>query len=740
VTTKRIIKDAKIMTAVVAGLFSAVVNASDYTILVDAGSRDRASWVLHSDQNIQWVSGECSDALVNAGVTRQESSWSELKQYAKGTWVDCSEMVNNARARTSTRWRLLVNVGSTDTGGYVVTPQNTRQWIDAQCREDLRLAGLGEERVQYDEIANYAEHDWRYCVDLEADLLNYYDGDGPVVDTDGNSGTDSSTDTTGGNTGGGNANASPVCMGINDDFAGNWDGGQLSTDAFKSARGPITTDYQRPASMDANRWPDGGSDSVFVIGEGDHALEKMNPWVLLPYDQTGVWADTPQYETWRMSGSDYLGQYTSNGVIGHEFNLGSSNIGLYISASSVPASPKNRWHLVPKSVAEAYTAAMVAENFRYIFDTDRYGLDKSFPLVHESVKEQTKDFCRIRYMIGDNTNSLDFSGFAADRTRPSYPTWNTPGGDGRSYEWEVWIANHLNMNAWHTDHVKTWEGLEAGDKYLEEQAIYFRDNLEGTLIREYANEIWNFAYPFGIQTNWVWQNAPYADPAKSKFVNLQYSYGKRTYDTAGVWEQVWQSRRADLDLTVAVHTDDTYNSPSRFVGPNGERWYERADSLSPSFYFGGTFGSDDEMFTKVLNGGLEAVVADHEEGLKKWKKVVAEQIENTSAFVDRVHLYEGASHHILYDFDQRHPNHAQQKQVAASIFEYLNSERYTQHLNDMFSWWASLPTAGEPMWFTLYGVNNPVSPWGTFPSSFDMQPTYSGGGAFLKGYFVRHPK
>jgi len=749
--------------AAIALVSSTFAVADSVTLLVNGPAGTQAGWVLHTDKTRQWVDADCRRSLEDAGINTVVTDWRTIGQYDSGTWMNCAALadsidasgtdagndgnpgVDNPETNDPTGFRLLVNAGSTDGSAFSVGAEQTRQWINPQCRQALVSAGMREEIVQWSVISDYPSGPWLSCVALEAAFLNAVDsspetpdepvdgGDGPQV-TDV---TDDTPDDTGPDIRNPDSERSAQCMGVNDGFIANWDGGQMVTDAFKKARGPFKLDYRTPSQTDADSWPSGNEDVVFVIGEGNHGLADLNPWVLLPYDQSGAWIDKPTWGKWQLSGSQYVGQYNHAGVVGHEFNLGQQGTSLRVFADSLPDTPRNRWHLVPKSAADAYMAAMQAENFSYIFNTDKYGLDLNFPLLHDGFKNQMEGFCRIRYMQGDRTNSNAFSGLAKDRTKPSYPVWDYPGGDGKPYEWEVWIANHLGIDVWHADHVRTWEGMMAGDSYLNDQATYYATHLTGNVIREYANEIWNSAWPFGVQTNWVWENAPYADRDHDDFANLDYGYGKRTYDTAKVWDRAYTDRREDLDLTVGIHTANYSSAPRRLIGPLGEAWHELADSLAPSFYFGGSFASGSEVYRTVLRQGQSAVVQYHESGLASWKQQITRVIGVTSQLVERYHLYEGASHFTLYDYDAARPDDVI---VGGEVIAYLKSSNYAAHLQDLFTFWAALPQAGEPMWFNLYGVNTPAKPFALFDTTSSEDPEYEGAGRFVMDYRKLHSK
>jgi len=522
------------------------------------------------------------------------------------------------------------------------------------------------------------------------------------------------------------------CLGINDGFSFSWDGGALATDAFKNARGPILDDFQTYASTDSDYWPTGNQNVNFIVAEGeDHDLDELNPWILLPYDQSGAWLEDPAYNTWLMQGAQYLGKVTRAGLTGFEFNLGSNTNLLKIYPGAIPSSPQNRWHLVPSGKARKYAQAMVAENMEYIFNTDRYMADLSFPLLHDNAKTQMQNFCRIRYMLGDNINSIDFSGRTADRTKPSHPTWNTPGGDGIPYEWEVQIANHLSVNVYHSDHVKTWDEWRNGDQHLINQANYFATKLRGNVIREYANEIWNTAPGYGAQTAWVWDNGPYPDPARADWQVMHHNYGKRVWDTGGIWETAFSGRRQDLDLTSAVQIAWPDGMVNRFVSPTGESFGDRIDSIGGTFYTGGPIFNPGQPYQNILNNGRSWVVENHQGDMENLKENILRLQELTSQYTDTWHLYEGGSHMNFINLDRSNPT---DMQVWNEVEGFWNSSRWTNMMNGFANWWRNQTGSGELIWFSLYGVDQGVMPFGVFKGTGQLNPIYSGTGNFIQNY------
>jgi len=426
-------------------------------------SSQQSAWVLYSDNTKQWIDPSCRVSLQSRGIAENVTNWPNIARYPTGDWLACdaiARLVNGSGSAVVSQGGdrpllKLVDIAQSEAGpGWVIFADNTKTWVDRNCRRDLENAGINSVSTFWDDVAQHPTGPWRACSDIAALISSPNTGSGTSVATP-STPVLPATRSFGAN-----------CMGMNDDFPFSWDGGSIVTDAFKSGRGPLLQDFETESSVDADRWPTGSRTVNFILAEGDHNMEELNPWVLLPYQQSGSWLYGPSLGSWTMDDSSYRGRVSYSGVTGHEFNLGTDTVNLRIYGGNIPSGSRNRWHFVPKSVAASYAAAMRDNNFDYIFNTDKYANDPDFPLIHTQVENQMDGFCRIRYLQGRNTNSLEFSGFESSRTKPSHPTFSTPGGDGMPYEFEVWIANQLGINVFHNDHVKTWDAWRQGDRYL----------------------------------------------------------------------------------------------------------------------------------------------------------------------------------------------------------------------------------------------------------------------------------
>jgi len=343
--------------------------------------------------------------------------------------------------------------------------------------------------------------------------------------------------------------------------------------------------------------------------------------------------------------------------------------------------------------------------------------------------DEPKNWGGVRFMLGNGTNSLDFTGREQHRNKPSYPNFRSPLGDGIPYEWKVWIANHLGKTLWHTDHVRTWEAWRAGDPYLRRQANYFARFLRGNVIREYGNEIWNFAGSFWRQTTWVRDRGPYSYLDENDWKRLHYRYGRRTWDTGGVWERAFANRREDLDLTVALQTSCPDCAIYRLQTPSGRSLGDRIDSVSGTFYIGRslTVGSDD--WNAIAAEGYPAVASAHQTSLEDVQAELGEIIQNTGEHVSRWHLYEGGSHMTIPNYDDANADH---QRVYRALEQYWNSAAFANVLTEFRSWWQSFEGTGEMTWFNLYGGDSAGMPFGYYTGSASNASRYRGPRIFMR--------
>jgi len=739
-------------------------------------------WVVYNaDDTKQWVSPSCRTRLVDAGVTVINSSWPVIGPKATtSNWNNCDQLVAEseleANAETSSSSLGLFVLENRNDGFVIDAKTNTWQWVSPECRTQLEVNGiktLTHEQNYLRELEQTSS--WVACDLLLVQLAETAPTTArPTVPT-APIPPAPSTRPSGANQ---TVETGKNCIGMNDSFTGPWAGANMAADAMKTSKGPVWNNWSGASIpvnvvVDQNQWPtyaDLDTEIFFTIASKGNTLEDFNPWVILPYDQNegALMMDAPSNGAWNITHADYVSSWenSSGGVKGHTFNFRptlSRNIDLKLRVNKLSKGEgKNRWHIVPQRYAEQYAAAMKAESFRYIFDTDKYGLNTNFPLLHDNVKDQLKNFCRIRFMTTKNLNDdVSFDGKSINRNTPAMPTFNER--DYMPYEWEVWIANHAgNMDIWHTDHVRSWEAYKTGDSYLVDQAQYFAENLKGDLIREYANEIWNGGFN---STKWI-ENEPTPLPfaEENAHAAFHYAYGLRTYETAKPWIDAFteKGRRADLDLTVGMQTGVDFFVGHRVKGKGSTDWSDRVDSITGSFYFGQGLKRDHEVYwrpgetisgsyTRILHalntgGDAYSVVREvHRERREEWKQHninFSDRLAELGMRDVKIHLYEGASHMVFY----RYPigdgpvvwdaNDPEKQRVWSYVEQYLNGPDYTADLNNMFSWWANRSDTGEVMWFAIYGANSEVAPWGYYESSSSPADSsyWRGEGAFVLPY------
>jgi len=110
-------------------------------------------------------------------------------------------------------------------------------------------------------------------------------------------------------------------------------------------------------------------------------------------------------------------------------------------------------------------------------------------------------FDTLRYMDWINTNATNVTRWA-DRTLPTYRTWQTSGDSSMPIEVMVALANKTRTNMWLNVPTK------ADDDYVRQLMTYVRERLDPALSvhLEYSNEVWN----------WQFQQAGYAHVEAAK--------------------------------------------------------------------------------------------------------------------------------------------------------------------------------------------------------------------------------
>ncbi len=195
-------------------------------------------------------------------------------------------------------------------------------------------------------------------------------------------------------------------------------------------------------------------------------------------------------------------------------------------------------------------------------------------------------FNTIRFMDWGRTNSWghDYSWECYDedsdtirtaweeRAQPDYYTWTT--NKGVPYEMMVDLCNRLDKDAW------VCVPYIASDEYIEEMALFFRDNLEEDrhIYVEYSNEIWNwifgqtqFLYTFGCvnqDLSWPEGIVPYIQNCMDIWSGVFDNEMDRITRTVGV-QGAWQDMSNRIVFNMVPGSFDAF-SPAAYFGISDE--------------------------------------------------------------------------------------------------------------------------------------------------------------------------
>lgn len=124
-----------------------------------------------------------------------------------------------------------------------------------------------------------------------------------------------------------------------------------------------------------------------------------------------------------------------------------------------------------------------------IFRADHEQLLAAGEIFNPEFVRKIGQFDTLRYMDWINTNATNVAHWA-DRTTPSYRTWQTAGNSSMPIEIMVALANKTRTNMWLNVPTK------ADDDYVRQMMVYVRDNLDPALSVhvEYSNEVWNWGF------------------------------------------------------------------------------------------------------------------------------------------------------------------------------------------------------------------------------------------------------
>lgn len=126
-------------------------------------------WVKFADNTKQWIDGACRNRLSDAGVALESKQWNDIAAFAdNAVYRSCDDIVALLDESTPLFTRIVTTPDkeSLPNYGWVVYSDNTKQWIDANCRAQLDGKGLTTELLPWSAIAVIPDGEVRACGDI----------------------------------------------------------------------------------------------------------------------------------------------------------------------------------------------------------------------------------------------------------------------------------------------------------------------------------------------------------------------------------------------------------------------------------------------------------------------------------------------------------------------------------------------------------------------------------------------
>ncbi len=321
----------------------------------------------------------------------------------------------------------------------------------------------------------------------------------------------------------------------------------------------------------------------------------------------------------------------------------------------------------------------------------------------------------------------------SDRPLPANVSWAIE--NGVPLEMAIDLANKTQAEPWLNMPVRV------DDDYMQQYAQLVKDQLDENLtVRiELGNEIWNDAYPYIIDANWMeargretWPNAG----ADAFDYRLNY-FGKRTAQMCQIWKATFADQAGRVNCVMGGFVANVWvnrrilDCPLWASEREGRKCAEDVDSLAIGPYFGGYVNNDrylplwtdwltedpalaiDRLFAEINQGILRDLSYDPE--LPDWAQAPeGGALTQTQGFIDEnitlaneygleLSAYEGGQH-LTFAGDMRDERAIINGQVLlAGNRDARMGTAFSQHFDD----WR---TAGG----TLYMVFQSTGRWGSF--------------------------
>ena len=240
--------------------------------------------------------------------------------------------------------------------------------------------------------------------------------------------------------------------------------------------------------------------------------------------------------------------------------------------------------------------------------------------IHPLLLQDLKRFRTVRFMEMLGTVNSPIATWQ-QRPQPENMTWASKGGV--PVEMTLEIANRSKAIPWLNLPVK------ASDDYVREFARLVRDKLDPALDWhvEYGNELWNTAWPYNLDGQWLETQGRAAWPTSTASLytlRLNY-YGRRSAEVCSIIKQEWGADAARVKCVMGAQSGNAWVASQSLACPlsaaqTGRDCAREMDALAIAPYFAGYFALN--HYVPILNSwladpvtGLDKMFAEIQSGL-----------------------------------------------------------------------------------------------------------------------------
>lgn len=360
-------------------------------------------------------------------------------------------------------------------------------------------------------------------------------------------------------------------------------------------------------------------------------------------------------------------------------------------------------------------------------------------------KMKSAEGCVIRYVNSSHANDKSVvekrRDSSKDRIWPANSVWFEGFGMGIDIEprhglpWEIIAEASLQTGTypWINFRIYSYENTLEGDSLVRDVGKMFRENYGGPIYVEYGNEIWNYAVPFDVASEYVRLNGPgsnenmsenYALRSNLLYRDFSESYGERSCLVQGVLGG--QTRNPWHAQQRLIHADPTYAdivTPAAYVGdnlvPENRPWKFVAQQYD-----------DVRLGRKTLAQAFEALrdeILTGDEGViqKNWRNDVAPYIDSHFELARERNMcpaiYESG---LNLRIDRTNPRDSRHSEIREFLRNYRLSPQQADVEREIYQWlearqvgpavvYSSVEPAGNgtfSYWDTIFDERSADSP------------------------------